>query len=912
MRRVVGHLGERNIARHVDEELAFHIGMRTQQLIAAGMSPEAAQAEALRQFGDIGAVRDDCISTDQERVRAQRRAGAMDELRQNLVYAARTLRRNAGFAAGVVITLALGIGANVAIFTLVHAVLLKPLPVTDPSRLVVIGDASRTGSVAHTTNVRTDIFRWEHYKLLRERLTGFTGILASGRADGIELRAGASAAEPERPRSRFVSGNYFQVLGVNAAIGRAFTAADDEAIGASPVAVISHALWQRRFEGDVSVVGRDVVINSSRFTVVGVMPEGFTGEIVGQNTDLWLPLTMQPVINPRRPWLTEADAYWLLLLGRRAPGVSHEQVKAQIETTVRQLVIDATTDGPPPPVSDIDVFVSEGAKGFSAVREAYGTALTTLMVGVGVLLLIICANVANLLLARAVARGREMSLRLAIGAGRGRLVRQLLSESLMLALIGAALGLLLARWGSRLLLALHADGARALPLDTGLVLPVLAFTAGLAMLTVILFGLVPALRASRVDLATALRAGARATTGTGSAAAGARNLLGQSLIAAQVSLSLVLLIGAALLVRSLQSVQNQELGLDRDHLIIADVDAMTRGYTGDRLPVMMKELSGRLQQIGGVAAVTYSENGIFSGTESGTSFQVPGFVANADADTAAAFDQVGPGYIAAIGGRVLRGRDMAADDMERGVPVTMINETMARFYFGDGDPLGRSIQFNDSQSVQITGVVADVKDHELKGEASRRFYLPIARNRFGEPTALSFIVRTTGDPAPVVEQVRKTIAAFDPQLPIEGVNTLSHLMRQSVREDRLLARLATGFGALALLLAAIGLYGVMTYAVSRRTGEIGLRLALGAQRPAVIRMVLGDSLRIVLIGVVAGVPLAIGAARLLRHQLYGVSATNIVAFAVALGVLLVAAIAAALIPAWRASRVQPLVALRQE
>ncbi len=911
MRRVVGHLGERNIARHVDEELAFHIVMRTQQLIAAGMSPDAARAEALRQFGDIGAVRDDCISTDQERVRAQRRAGAMDELRQNLVYAARTLGRNAGFAAGVVITLALGIGANVAIFTLVHAVLLKPLPVADPSRLVVIGDASRTGSVAHTTNVRTDIFRWEHYRLLRERLTGFTGILASGRADGIELRAEASAAEPERPRSRFVSGNYFQVLGVNAAVGRAFTTADDEAIGASPVAVISHALWKRRFHGDGSVIGRGVVINSSRFTVVGVMPEGFTGEIVGQNTDLWLPLTMQPVINPRRPWLTEADAYWLLLLGRRAPGVSYEQVKTQIETTVRQLVLDATTDGPPPPVSDIEVFVSEGAKGFSAVREAYGTALTTLMVGVGVLLLIICANVANLLLARAVARGREMSLRLAIGAGRGRLVRQLLSESLMLALIGAALGLLLARWGSRLLLALHADGARALPLDTGLVLPVLAFTAGLAMVTVILFGLVPALRASRVDLATALR-GARATTGAGSAAAGTRNLLGKSLIAAQVSLSLVLLIGAALLVRSLQSVQNQELGLDRDHLIIADVDAMTRGYTGDRLLVMLKELSGRLQQIGGVAAVTYSENGIFSGTESGTTFQVPGFVANADADTAAAFDQVGPGYIDAIGGRVLRGRDLAADDMDRGVPVTMINETMARFYFGDGDPVGRSIQFNDSQSVQITGVVADVKDHELKGEASRRFYLPIARNRFGEPTALSFIVRTTGDPAPVVEQVRKTIAAFDPQLPIEGVNTLSHLMRQSVREDRLLARLATGFGALALLLAAIGLYGVMTYAVSRRTGEIGLRLALGAQRPAVIRMVLGDSLRIVLIGVVAGVPLAIGAARLLRHQLYGVSATNAVAFAAALGVLLVAAIAAALIPAWRASRVQPLVALRQE
>ncbi len=910
MRRVVGHFGERNISRHVDEELAFHIEMRTQQLIARGFSLEAARVEALRQFGDLKTVRQECIANDEERVRATRRAGAMDELKQNFVYAARTLRRNAGFATGIVLTLAVGIGANVAIFTLVHAVLLRPLPVTDPEELVAIGNPAWVNSVTHSTNVRTEVINWEHYKALRTKLSSFSGILASGRADGIELRAESGAAEPERPRTRFVSGNYFRVLGVPAARGRVFTDADDTAVGAAPVVVISHALWQRRFNADPAVVGRDVVINSSRFTVIGVAPEDFRGEAVGQNVDLWLPLTMQPVINPRRPWLTETDAYWLLLLGRRAPGVSYEQARIQVETAVRQLVLDGA-DGTPPPPNEIDVFVSNGARGFSAVRSAYGTALTTLMVGVGLLLLIICANVANLLLARSVARGREMSLRLAIGAGRGRLVRQLLTESLLLALGGTAIGLVLAQYGSRFLLALHADGATALAIDTGLVLPVLAFTAGLAVVTVVIFGLIPALRTSRVDLGTALR-GARSTAGSGSTAAGFSNPLGRSLIAAQVALSLVLLIGAALLVRSLQRVHNQDLGLDRDHLIIANVDARTRGYTGERFAVMIRTLAERLQQIGGVAAVTYSENGIFSGTESHTTFQVPGFIAKANDDTLAASDRIGPGYVAAIGGRLLRGREFSQDDVDRRLPVTLVNHTMARFYWGDTDPTGRLIQLSDSESVQVVGVIADVKDHELKGDVERRFYLPIVGSPNREPSSLNFAVRTTGDPAPIVEQVRKTIAEFDAQLPIGRVSTLSHLMRQSVREDRLLARLASGFGLLALLLAAIGLYGVMTYAVSRRTGEIGLRLALGAQRMSVIRMVLGDSLKIVFVGVLIGVPLALGASMLLRHQLYGISATSPSAFAVALGVLMVSAVVAALVPAWRASRVEPLLALRQE
>ncbi|HKG95638.1 MAG TPA: ABC transporter permease [Gemmatimonadaceae bacterium] len=925
MRRVfrVG-TGRTHVAREVDDELRFHLELRAQRLIAAGMPPELARAEALRQFGDVDAVRESCVTLDEERERAMARTNLLAELRQDVAYALRTLRRNAGFTAVVALTLGLGIGANSAIFTLVNAVILRPLDVREPGRLVAIGNPSHVSSLSQGSP-RTDLISYPMYRDLRERGTALvTGLLASGRTGQLDMRAARDSAaaapaggagEAEHPRGRLVSGNYFSVLGVPAQVGRTFDGSEDAAVGASPVVVISDGYWTRRFGRDPRVIGRTITLNGAGFTIIGVARPGFDGEIVGQRTEIWIPVTMQEVLAPHRRALQDRGTSFLLLLGRMAPGVTLPQATEGFGVLVRRILEENAPANQPAAREAArreDVYVSSGARGFSRVRSTYAAPLFTLMVGVGILLLIICANVANLMLARAVARSREIGIRLAIGAGRGRLVRQLLTESLVLALLGAGTGLAVAWWGSRLLLTLAADGAGTIPLDLALDLPVVSFTALLSVLAVALFGLVPALRASSVDLASTIRANSRAVgdRSFGTRAGGSSG--GRVLIPAQVALSLVLLVGAALLVRSLRSVQDADVGLDRDHLLIVGVDAPASGYRGERLTTLTQQLSERLARIPGVVAVSFSENGIFSGTESNTTLQVSGFTPRAAEDTIAYYDQVGPGYAHAIGGRLVQGRDFTTQDRAGTEWVALVNETMARFYFPDGSALGRTVTIDDSVTSQIVGVLADTKDHDLTVPPVRRMYLAYQQRPQGDPGTLNFEVRTAGDPAALVSSVRREIRAQDPALAIYDINPLSLLMRQSIREERLLARLATGFGALALLLAAVGLYGVMTYAITRRTNEIGLRVALGAQRRNVIAMILGDAFELVALGALVGVPLALAAARLLRNQLHGVGTTDPIAIAVALLVLGASAAAAAWLPAMRAARMDPLLALRSE
>jgi putative ABC transport system permease protein len=905
--------GRATIQREVDEELAFHLQMRTEQLVAAGLSADDARREALRQFGNLPGVRQLCVTMDQERVRVMKRANLFDDLRQDLGYAARMLRRNVGRTAVIVLTLALGIGANTAIFTLVNAVLLRKLPVRAPDELVVLGNPSRIGSMSFSTGPRADLFSYKGYKEVRDRNKLASGILASGRVDRLEVRLDAKSGEPGRPRGRFVSGNYFNVLGVPAMLGRTFDGSEDRTMGSSPVVTVSYSYWTRRLASDSSAIGRDILVNNAKFTIIGVTPPWFTGEIVGGVTDMWIPISMQAVLSPNRMLLDDTNAYWLLLLARRAPGVTFEQAQGGFTTLVRRILTEQAANvtianG----IKDLPVEVSPGDKGFSRVRVSYKAPLITLMVGVALLLLIICANVANLLLARAVARTKEMSVRLAIGAGRWRLIRQLLTESALLALLGAGLGLYLARWGSRFLLLLAADGASVIPIDTRLDIAVLAFTMLLCIVAVGVFGLVPAMRASSVDLASSMRASTKSVAGGALGARNQRIPLGKMLIAAQVALSLVLLIGAALLTRSLLSVQHVATGLDRDHLLIVDVDANSRGYTGDRLVALTRDLSERFQRLNGVAAVSFSENGIFSGTESATNLGVPGFTARVAADSEASYDYAGPGYVKATGAQLLRGRDFLASDDAASAPVVMVNETFARFYFAAENPVGRNIRMGDSTNAQIIGVVADLKDHDLVAAPVRRFYGSYIQHPFGDAGTLRFIVRASGDPASLVTPVRKAIVAHDPQLPIRGIDPLAITMRQSIREERLLTRLAAGFGTVALLLAAIGLYGVMTYAITRRTSEIGLRAALGAQRGTVVQMVLGDALRLVLVGTAIGVPLALVATKLLKTQLHGIKPADPVSIAISLLVLGASGVFAALLPALRASRVAPIEALREE
>jgi predicted permease len=832
----------------------------------------------------------------------------MGELRQDLSYALRALRRNPGFAFVVVFSLALGIGANAAIFSLVNAVLLRTLPVKAPQDLIALGDPARTNSLSGGA-ARTDLFSYPLYKDLRDNNQFLTGLAASGRSGRLDAHIDSASAGVEHPRGRIVSGNYFGVLGIGPEAGRLFDGSEDQSLGASPEVVISDGYWTRRFQRSASAIGREIVINGARYAIIGVAPRGFAGEIVGQEYDLWLPLTMTPVISPQELSLDNRGTSWLLLLGRIKPGVTLAQATAAAAPLIRNtLALHANSAGEAEEFKAIKVFISSGARGFSRVRQTYTVPLRTLSVGVALLMLIICANVANLLLARAVARTREMAVRLAIGAGRVRLVRQLLTESVVLGALSAAAGLAIAYGGSRLLLALVADGGSTIPLDVRLDAPVLGFTVGLTALAVTLFGLVPALSASRVDLATTMRASARSLSGS---ARTGRVPVGKLLVAGQVGLSVVLLVGAAMLVRSLQSLQTEDAGLDRDHLLIVDVDARGRGLSGAQLATYVNDLNARLGRIPGVAAVSYSDNGIFNGSDSETSFHVDGFTVQTGEDTLVAYDRVGPGYAHALGAHVLHGRDIAASDPDNGAPVALVNESFAKHYFGGGPAIGRTFHY-DSVVVTIVGVIADTKDHTLTGAPQRRFYMQYANHLTGSPYGLRFEVLAARDPETLVEPVRRAIKAYDPTLAIDDNSPLSWLMRQSIREERLLARLASGFGLLALLLAAIGLYGVISYAVVRRTGEFGLRVALGAQRGNVIGLVLGDAFRLVALGLAGGVPLAIAGTRLLRSQLHGVAPTDPTAIGVALAVLTASAFAAALIPALRATRVDPLAALRED
>jgi predicted permease len=905
-------VGRDHVAREVDDEIAFHLETKVQRLIAAGLSPDEARARALAEFGDRDTVRHDMITEDQQRERAMSRMNFLDEARQDLAYALRTMRRSPLFAAIVVLTLGVGIAANTSIFTLVNALLLRPLPVDAPQELVAFGDQRRTSSFSGGSP-RADLFSYPLYRDLRDNNKIMPDIYASGRSPYFMLRTNGDEVDPKGEQGRFVSGNYFRVLRVPAILGRTFDGSEDDNIGGSPYVVISYNLWKRRFGSSGDVVGKRIFLSAARIpmTVIGVTPSWFTGDIVGRPTDVWIPVTMQEVMQPNEKVLSDRGSSWLLLMGRRPPGMSVEQVEAALTPVIRRSIIDHPVPGNPYDSTE-KVFIASGARGFSNARASYATPLKTLMAGVILLLLIICANVANLLLARALARSKEIGVRMAIGAGRQRLVRQLLTESLVLGSLGGIVGLTGAVWGSRMLLRLAADGGDILPIDLGIDLRVLAFTAAIAILAVLLFGFVPAIRSSRVDLASAMRASAGAIVSGGMGARGQRMPLGRLLIGAQVALSLVLLVGASLLVRSLRELQASDPGLARDRLLVAELNGVPNGYTQDKLVQLAARVAPLVAAIPGVEAVSYSENGIFWGSESVTTIGTPGFAGKTGEDSSVYYDVVGAGYVKAIGGHLLRGRDLGPQDIRGATPVALINESLAKRFFTSRDPVGGSIRLDDSTTLTVVGLIADVKDHSLTEDPGARMYMAFAQHPAGWAGAARLIIRTSGDPARVVPQVRSVIQSVDGRFRNASTSAVSELMRQSISQERLLARLASGFGLLALGLAAIGLYGVMTYAVTRRTAEIGLRVALGAQRSDVVRMILRDAMTVVFVGIAVGVPAALGAGRLLQSQLHGVGASDPMAMSIALVVMASSAAIAALSPALRASRLAPLLSLRQE
>ena len=550
------------------------------------------------------------------------------------------------------------------------------------------------------------------------------------------------------------------------------------------------------------------------------------------------------------------------------------------------------------------VEVQPAAKGFSAVRKRVAQPLVTLMFIVGLVLLIACGNVANLLLARATARQREISVRLAVGASRSRLIRQLLTESALLAVMGGAVGLLLAWWGSGLLLRLASGGPDPIPLDVRPDGVVLLFAAGVSVLTAILFGLVPALRSTRVDLAPALKETTRSLSGGGFR-------LGKLLVIGQVALSLLLLVAAGLFIRSLVNMQTLDVGYSRANLVLLQADPGASGYpTAQQLP-MVERLIQRLRSVPGVLGVTVSENGIFSGTDSSTDdLQVDGFSPARKEDLTSSFDAVGPHYFQVVGVPVVAGRDFDERDKIGGPGIAIVNDTLARFYFGNHDPLGKSMRNGDDRYT-IVGLVKDMKERNLKGQTERRFYIPLFQEKDRIDT-FKFEIRTRDDASRMVQSIRRETLSFDRNLKILSVEPVSVLIDRSISEERLIAQLSGFFGILALLLAATGLYGVMAYATSRRTNEIGIRMALGAGRAEVIRMVLRETLLLVVLGVAIGLPVAFAVTRLVAATLVGLSASDPPTFGVATVLMLFVAVIAGLAPAQRASRIDPMAALRQE
>jgi predicted permease len=892
--------------RDLADEIAFHLEMEAEQHVRHGVSPVEARRRARLALGGAERIK--------EEVRDARGTRLVEDLRQDVRYAARTLGRNRVFAASVLIILALGIGANAATFTVIRALLLRPLPVPHPERLVTIGDPARTGSV-HQGTPAADLASYPVFEDIRAQNHVLSGLYASGRTGRLDVSLpageGAASSGREHPRGRLVSGDYFAVLGVVAQLGRTFSAAEDVAPGADPVVVISDAYWRRRFGSDRAVPGRTITINETPFTIVGVAPAGFSGTIVGQPTDIWIPLMMQPAIMPHREWLDDRGVSWLLLMGRLAPGVALPQARAALVPIVERSLLDhadaSEVGGVREGLRQTPVSVDAGTRGFSYYRRSYTPSLLTLTAAVGLVLLIVCANVGNLLLARAEGRRREMGMRLALGAGRGRLVRQLLTESTILAAAGGALGLLGARWGSRALLVLGSNGPGPIPLDVSLDAQVLGLTLAMTLGTALLFGLLPAVRTSGLDLTAALRSGGRGAQATGRRP---RTTLGRTLVAVQFALSLLLLVGTAMLLRSARRMHQAELGLDREHLVVARVDARRSGYEGARFATLVRELTARLAAIPGVRAVSVSENGLFSGSESGTTLAVEGFTARAASDTEVAYDDVGPGYFHTIGGRILLGRDFTDGDRADAPHVAIVNQTMARFFFPNASPIGRRLKMEGSW-YEIVGLVADVEEQSVRAGATRRLYLPMAQMA-REPGSIYLEARATEVAAGVVQPIRQVAERYDPGLVVLSVNPLTDLIRDSQSQDQLVSTVVTVFGAVALLLAALGLYGVMAYATSRRTPEFGVRMALGARPGDVTRLVLQEALAITTVGVILGLPAAFATSRLLRHQIFGIGTFDPPSLLAGIAALSVSAALAGYLPARRAAHVSPVEALRGE
>jgi predicted permease len=835
----------------------------------------------------------------------------------DLRFAGRTLARTPVITSIAVLSLALGIGANTAIFSLIDTVLLKLLPVRDPQSLVLLSDPESNGVSVGSHGGERNLFSYGEFEHIRDKQQVFDGMFVA-QSEAQRVRAGIDGGPLEDVRERLVSGAYFSVLGVTPIIGRAFGEADDRTEHGAPYAVLSYSFWDRRFGRSADVLGKRISIGTALLSVIGVAPPGFSGETVGDTPDVWIPMMMQPDVMPGRNWLKDDETVvtrveWLQMMGRLKPGATLAQAQANVSLVFRQLLesyqVSGLSEQQRRNQLEQTIKAREGGKGASSLRGDFGQPLVVLMALVGLVLLIACANIANLLLARAAGRQKEIAVRLALGASRAQLGAQMIAESLLLAAFGGAVGVGLATAAAKLLVRLVSNGDQV-PVEAHTDLRALAFTAALALVTGLLFGLVPALRAARFDVAPALKENARGVTG------GSRVTLGKVLVVVQIAVSLLLLIGAGLFVRTLRNLEGVDIGYARENLMVLGIDSLSAGYKGQRALALYNRVLDDIRAIPGVRGATYSDNGIFSGSSCGTQLYVEGYTPAKGARTGTRCEAIGPGYFATLGVTILRGRDLTLADMTPNSKVCVINQAMAKDFFEGRDPIGKHIKDlypGSTSEYEIVGVAKDFRTDSLRGNVIRHFYAPVSNAvGGGVPSEVGFEVRTVAAPGSVASAIRHKIQEVDRTIDVGKPRSVEELIDRRVLQQRIIAELSSFFGVLAVVLAAIGLYGVLSYAVAQRTNEIGIRMAVGAGRGRVVWMILRETLAMFAVGTLVGGAAAVALSRLVQSQMFGVKGSDPITIAGAAALLAAIAAFASAFPAMRAAKVDPMIALRVE
>jgi predicted permease len=910
----------------LDAELRFHLDQQIADDLATGMSPEEARRRAWPEFGGL-----DQVKEERRDVGAAR---CVETVIQDVRYGLRQLRRNPGFTTIAVITLALGIGANTAIFSLINAVMLRNLPVENPQALALFADnPSESISMNRSMNraspgepVSVNSGQWKQfsyplYQDLRDQNRAFRGICAFETGEDtltIRLEEQGQSGAAQVAQGKLVSGNFFSVLGVKAVVGRTLTPKDDR-LSAAPVAVASYRYWQNKLGADPSVVGRAMDIDGVPITLVGITPPGFFGvRIKAHSEDFWIPLSLRSripltVMPQAKSLLTDPDTYWLNLMGRLKPGISMRQANAEVNLHLRNyltaLVGSKMTASVRREIGHAYVSLAPGGRGLSQMRSLYSEPLYILLVIVALVLLIACANVANLLLSRATSRKKEMAMRLALGAARARLVRQLLVEGVLLAIAGGIVGAMLAAWGVRVLASLVAANA---PLNVNPDLAVFGFTIAVSLFTVVLSSLAPALRTARVELVPALK-------GSFESSARRRHGLGKGLVVFQIAVSLVLLIAAGLLIHSLINLESQNVGFSPEHVLLVDVNPELAGYKFEQLPDLYRELVRRISALPGVRSASVGGTSPMSGSAMSADVSAAGGQRSRVGDVAQ-FVPVAPQYFSTEGMRILRGRALSLRDTISSAPVAVVNQSFVRRFLPGVDPIGRRFSFGSSfeaPGFEIVGVVQNAKYAGAGESTPPMFFLSAYEIPAGPMEAMLGVVneievRAVGNPTAVTAEVRKAIQEIDQNLPVTDVITLTKQVSDSLGQPRAISELTSFFGLLGLVLACIGLYGIMAYNVSRRTNEIGIRMALGAQKVEILWMVLRQSLLLIVIGIAVAVPVALASARLMVSLLYGVRPADPLSIVLAALVITAVGLLAGYLPARQAANVDPMVSLRHE